>query len=87
MDETYGTSVDDECFDNHEFDNDTDPDSDDGIDDDTDDDINDGADDDAADGARGQPKTAPGPCLGTNEHPRRHTGFCEGSRILDLVLA
>ena len=29
MDETYGTSVDDECFDIHDFDNDPDHDTDD----------------------------------------------------------
>ena len=37
MDETYGASVDDECFDNHDYDDDTDDDTDDDIDNDTDD--------------------------------------------------
>ena len=37
MDETYGTYVDDECFDIHEYDDDTAHDRDDGTDDDTDD--------------------------------------------------
>ena len=54
MDETYGTYVDDECFDIHDYDDDTDHDTDDDIDDDTDDDTNDDADDDADDdGGRG----------------------------------
>ena len=38
MDETYGTYVDDECFDIHNYD-DTDHDTDDDTEDDTDDDI------------------------------------------------
>ena len=37
MDESYGTHVDDEYFDNHDYDDDTDDDTDDDIDDDTDD--------------------------------------------------
>ena len=53
MDETYGTYVDDECFDIHDYDDDTDHDTDDDIDDDTDDDTNDDADDDTDDGGRG----------------------------------
>ena len=52
MDETYGTYVDDECFDIHDYDDDTDHDTDD-TDDDTDDDTNDDADDDTDDGGRG----------------------------------
>ena len=36
MDETYGTYVDDECFDIHAYDDDTDHDTDDDTDDDTD---------------------------------------------------
>ena len=40
MDETYGTSVDDEIFDIHEYDDDTDDDTDDDADDNTDDDTN-----------------------------------------------
>ena len=42
MDESYGTYVDDEYFDNHDYDDDTDDDTDDDIDDDTDDDTDDG---------------------------------------------
>ena len=53
MDETYGTYVDDECFDIHDYDDDTDHDTDDDADDDTDDDANDAADDDTDDGGRG----------------------------------
>ena len=37
MDESYGTYVDDEYFDNHDYDDDTDDDTDDNTDDDTDD--------------------------------------------------
>ena len=52
MDETYGTYVDDECFDIHDYD------------DDTDDDTNDDADDDTDDGGRGNLYTTkvPGCC-------------------------
>ncbi len=39
MDETYGTYVDDECFENHDYDDETDDDTDDDTDNDTDDDI------------------------------------------------
>ena len=39
MDETYGTSVDDEYVDNHDYDDDTDDDTDNDTGDDTDDDI------------------------------------------------
>ena len=57
MDETYGTYVDDECFDIHDSDDDTDPDTnhdtDDDTDHDTDDDTNDGTDDNTDDGGRG----------------------------------
>ena len=49
MDETYCTYVDDERFDIHDYDNNTDHDTDDDADDDTDDDI----DDDTNDGGRG----------------------------------
>ena len=52
MDETYGTYVDDECFDIHDYD-DTDHDTDDDTDDNTDDDINDDTDDDTDDGGPG----------------------------------
>ena len=53
MDETYGTYVDDECFDIHDFDNGTDHDTDDDTDDNTDEDSNDDNDDDTDDGGRG----------------------------------
>ena len=53
MDETYGTYVDDECLDIHDFDDDTEHDTDDDTDDDPDDDTNDDTDDDADDGGRG----------------------------------
>ena len=53
MDDTYGTYVDDECFDIHYYDDDTDHDTDDDTNDDTDDDTNDDADDDTDDGGRG----------------------------------
>ena len=39
MDEAYGTYVDDEYFDNHDYDDDTDDDTDNDTGDDTDDDI------------------------------------------------
>ena len=48
MDETYGTYVDDECFDIHDYDDDTDHDTDDDTDCDTDDDTNDDTDDDTS---------------------------------------
>ena len=60
MDETYGTYVDDECFDIHDHDGDTDHDTDDDIDDDTDDDTNDDTDDDTDDGGRGNRRPQPG---------------------------
>ena len=53
MDETYGAYVDDECFDIHRYDDDTDHDTDDDTDEDTDEDTNDDADDDTDDGGRG----------------------------------
>ena len=49
MYETYGTYVDDECFDIHDYDDDTDHDSNDDAGDDTDDNTN----DDTDDGGRG----------------------------------
>ena len=49
MDETYGTYVDDECFDIHDYDDDDDDDTD----DDTEDDTNDDTNDDTDDGGRG----------------------------------
>ena len=60
MDETYGTYVDDECFDIHGFDDEIDHDTDDVTDDDTDDDTNDDADDDTDDGGRGSRTPLPG---------------------------
>ena len=42
MDETYGTYVDDECFDVHDYDDDTDHDADHDTDDDADDDTDGG---------------------------------------------
>ena len=56
MDETYGTYVDDACFDIHDYDDDTGHDTD----DDTDDDTNDHTDDDADDGGRGNRRPLPG---------------------------
>ena len=53
MDETYGNYVDGECFDIHDYDDDTDQDTDDDADDDTDDDTNDDTDDGTDDGGRG----------------------------------
>ena len=44
MDETYGTYSDDECFDIHDYDDDTGHDIDDDTEDDTDDDTDDGDD-------------------------------------------
>ena len=49
MDETYGTYVDDECFDNHDYNDDTDHDTD----DDTDDEIDDDPNYDTDEGGRG----------------------------------
>ena len=64
MDETYGTYVDDECFNIHDLDDDTDDDADDDTDDDTEDDTNDGTnndtDDGADDGGRGNRRPLPG---------------------------
>jgi hypothetical protein len=52
MDETYGIYVGDECFDIHDYDDDTDNDTHDDTDDDTDDDTNDDTDDETDDGGR-----------------------------------
>ena len=62
MDETFGTCVDDERFDIHGHDDDTDHDADDDAGDDADDDTNDDTDDDTDDGGRGNlyPIKAPG---------------------------
>ena len=64
MDETYGTYVDDGCFDIHDYDDDTDHDTDDDTDHDTDDDTNDDTDDDTDDGGRGNRR----PLLGGAVH-------------------
>ena len=53
MDEAYGTYVDDECSNIHDYDDGTDDDTDDDTGDDTDDDTNDDTDDDIDDGGRG----------------------------------
>ena len=45
MDATHGAYVDDECFDIHEYDDDTDDDADNDTEDDTNDDTNDDTDD------------------------------------------
>ena len=58
MDETYGTYVDDACFDIHDYD-DADDDTDDDTDDNTDDDTNDDTDDDTDDGGRGNRRPLP----------------------------
>ena len=50
MDDTYGTYVADECFDIHDYDDDTDHDTDDDTDNDTDDDANDDTDEDDTNG-------------------------------------
>ena len=55
MDETYGTYVDDACFDIHDYDDDTDHDTD----DDTDDDTVDDTDNDTDDGGRGNRRPLP----------------------------
>ena len=49
MDETYGTYVDDECFDMHDNYDDTDHDTEDGTDDDNKDDTDNDTDDDTDD--------------------------------------
>ena len=64
MDETYGTYVDDECFDIHDYDDDTDHDTDYDTDADTDDDTNDDTDGDTDDGGRGNRR----PLLGGAVH-------------------
>ena len=53
MDEIYGTYIDDECFDIHDCDDDTDHDTGDDTDDDTDNNTNDDTRDDTDDGGRG----------------------------------
>ena len=56
MDETYGTYVEHECFDIHDYNDDTDHDTDDDTDEDTDDDSN----ADTEDGGRGNRRPRPG---------------------------
>ena len=56
---TYDIHVDDECFDIHDYDDDTDHDTDDDTDDDTDHDTNDDTDDDTDDGGRGNRRPLP----------------------------
>ena len=56
MDETYVTYVDDECFDIHDYDDDTDDDTADDTNDDTNYDTDDGTDD----GGRGNRRPLPG---------------------------
>ena len=53
MDETYGTYVDDECFGNHDYNDDADHDTDHGTDDAVDDDPTYDIDDDTDDGGSG----------------------------------
>ena len=60
MDESYGNYADDECFDIHDHDDDTDHGNDDDTDDDIDDDTNDDTDDDTDDGGRGNRRPVPG---------------------------
>ena len=59
MDETYGT-YNDECFDIHDYDDDTDHDTDDDTDDGTNDDTNDDTDDETDDGGRVNRRPLPG---------------------------
>ena len=92
MDETYGTYVDDACFDIHDYDDDTDQDIDDGTDDDTDDDTNDDTDDGTDDGERGNPRPLPGGAVHFPP-PRPMVEFIsqmmmyDEAFILDIVLA
>ena len=60
MDETYGTYVDDACFNIHDYFDDPDHDTHDDTDDDIDDDTNDDSNDDTDDGGRGNRKPLPG---------------------------
>ena len=82
MDETYGTYVDNECFDIHDYDDDTDDDTDDDAVDDTDDNTDDDTDDDATDGGRGDRR----PLLGGAEFIFQMMIYDE-TLILDLDLA
>ena len=86
MDETYGTYVDDACFDIHDYDNDdddTEHDTDDDIGDDTAGDITDATDDDTDDGGRGNRRPLPG---GAVHFPPVMIDYVE-TLILELVLS
>ena len=67
MDETYGTYVDDEYFDNHDYDDDTD----DNTDDDTDDDNDHKKDSYTAAGAAPDAGAAPSPGLRKHQNPNK----------------
>ena len=82
MDETYGTYVDDECFDIHDYDDDTDLDTDDYTDDDIDDAIDDDTNNDTDDGGRGNRRPLPG----GSEFISKMMTYDE-TLILDLVLS
>ena len=76
MDETYGVYVDDECFDQHDYDDDdTDDDTDDNTDDDhdvdTDDDNDHKKDSYTAAGAAPDAGAAPGPGLRKHQNPNK----------------
>ena len=77
MDETYGTYPDDECFDIHDYDDDTDHDTDDETDDDTDDDTNDDTDDDTDDGGRGSRRRSWWPASEISMHARLDGRACQ----------
>ena len=71
MDESYGTYVDDEYFDNHDYDDDSDDDTDDDIDGDADD-VNDHKKDRyTAVGAAPDAGAAPGPGLRKHQNPNK----------------
>ena len=75
MDETYGTYGADECFDIHDYDDDTGHDTDDAddADDDTDDDTNDDTDDDTDDGGRGNRRPLPDLVVEASQAKKKHT--------------
>ena len=82
MDEDYGTYVDDECVDSHDYDNDSDHDTDDDTDD-TDDDINDDTDDDTDDcgrGSRGWRKSIGDPWNSSQEGRKSRSSSWEGRK-------
>ena len=85
MDETYGTYVDDECFDIHDYDGDTDHDTDDDTDDDTDEDTNDDTDEDTDDGGAGtEDRSQEGPYTFC-PHPRSPPGGVVRTNFRDLI--